>query len=242
MNAGAARRFAERVAPDIVEHEVETKGYVSLFIDATGLVRLCAATGLKVIEAWPYGEVHALQALWRRVGLPELIGELVDARRFGFSVERAGFALVANRVLAPSSKRYCQDRWLARDVRIEGCEGLELQHLYRAMDVLCEHKEALEEALYYRLADWLNLDVEVMFYDTTSLHFEVAEEDADDPRTGAAGLRQRGHSKNGRSDAPQGLVGLAVTREGFPVRHWVFPGNTVDMATVQRVKADLRGW
>ena len=96
-----------------------------------------ADSGRKVIEAWPYGEVHALQALWRRVGLPELIGELLDARRFGFSVERAWFALVANRALAPSSKRYCQDRWLARDVRIEGCEGLQLQHLYRGPWTRC---------------------------------------------------------------------------------------------------------
>ena len=201
-----------------------------------------ADTGMKVVDAWAYGDVHALEALWRRVGLPELIGQIVDERKFEFSVERALFALVANRVLAPSSKRYCRDRWLAEDVHIEGCQGLALQHLYRAMDVLETHKDALEEGLYHRLADLLNLDVEVMFYDTTSLHFEIAEEDGDDPDAAAPGLRKRGHSKNGRGDAPQVLVGLAVTREGFPVRHWVFPGNTVDVSTVKRVKADLRGW
>ena len=180
-----------------------------------------ADTGMKVVDAWAYGDVHALEALWRRVGLPELIGQIVDEREFEFSVERALFALVANRVLAPSSKRYCRDRWLAEDVHIEGCQGLALQHLYRAMDVLETHKDALEEGLYHRLADLLNLDVEVMFYDTTSLHFEIAEEDGDDPDAAAPGLRKRGHSKNGRGDAPQVLVGLAVTREGFPVRHWV---------------------
>jgi hypothetical protein len=54
--------------------------------------------------------------------------------------------------------------------------------------------------------------------------------------------RKRGHSKNGRGDAPQIVIGMAVTREGFPVRHWVFPGNTVDVTTVARVKQDLRGW
>ena len=203
---------------------------------------VAAYTGLKVVDAWPHGDVHALQALWRRVGLPELIGGLVDDRKYGFSVERALFALVANRVLAPSSKRHCRDRWLSADVRIGGCGGLELQHLYRAMDVLEAHKDALEEGLFHRLADLPDLDVEVMFYDTTSLQFEVADEDPDDLETGAPGLRKRGHSKNGRGDAPQVLVGLAVTREGFPVRHWVFPGNTVDVTTVARVRADLRGW
>ena len=53
-------------------------------------------------------------------------------------------------------------------------------------------------------------------------------------------LRKRGHSKNGRGDVPQIVIGMALTREGFPVRHWVFPGNTVDVTTVARVKQDLR--
>ena len=104
------------------------------------------------------------------------------------------------------------------------------------------------------MADLLNLVVEIVFYDTTSLHFEVDEEDRGveerDEVHGslAAGrktyraLRQRGHSKNGRFDAPQIVVGLAVTRDGFPVRHWIFPGNTVDVTTVERVKKDLHGW
>ncbi len=85
-------------------------------------------------------------------------------------------------------------------------------------------------------------------------HFEVDEEDQGDGEAntvhgtkGSGGkeypaLRKRGHSKNGRSDAPQIVIGLAVTREGFPIRHWVFPGNTVDVSTVQQVKSDLRGW
>ena len=129
-----------------------------------------------------------------------------------------------------------------------------LQHLYRAMDFLEAHKAALEQAIYFRVADLLNLDVDLIFYDTTSVHFEVDEEDCgtgpDDGMQGskAAGAkrysapRKRGKSKNGRDDAPQIVVGLAVTRDGFPVRHWVFPGNTVDVSTVEQVKADLRGW
>ena len=209
---------------------------------------------LRVVDSWPYGDVHVLEHLWRRVGLPELISELLDNRKFEFSIERALFAMVANRACAPSSKLYCHEQWLAEDVRIKGCETLELHHLYRAMDFLEAHKEALEEGLYFRMADLLNLDVEVVFYDTTSLHFEVDEEDTgvgeDDEVRGsrAAGaktyraVRKRGKSKNGRGDVPQVMVGLAVTRDGFPVRHWVFPGNTVDVTTVAKVKADLRGW
>ena len=215
---------------------------------------VAADPSLRVVDTWPYGEVYVLEHLWRRVGVPELIGERLDERKFEFSIERALFAMVANRACAPSSKLYCHEQWLAEEVRIEGCESLELHHLYRAMDWLEAHREALEEGLYFRMADLLNLDVEVVFYDTTSLHFEVDEEDTgvgeDDEVRGARGagakrygaLRKRGRSKNGRGDVPQVMVGLAVTRDGFPVRHWVFPGNTVDVTTVAKVKQELKGW
>jgi transposase len=94
-----------------------------------------------------------------------------------------------------------------------------------------------------RVSDLLNLEVDLIFYDTTSLHFETDEEDgATAEHQDSVPLRRRGYAKNGRSDAPQLVVGLAVTRDGLPVRHWVFSGNTVDVTTVEQVKADLRGW
>jgi hypothetical protein len=210
--------------------------------------------GWRVVDAWAYGDLYVLEALWKRVGLDRIIKRQLRGRRFDFSVESAVFAMVANRAVAPSSKLYCYEQWLREDVRIEGTEALELQHLYRAMDFLEATKESIEEGVYFQLADLFSLDVDLIFYDTTSLHFEVDEEDQgwgkDDLVLGseAAGRkkykapRKRGHSKNGRGDAPQIVVGLAVTRDGLPVRHWVFPGNTVDVTTVKKVKEDLRGW
>lgn len=208
----------------------------------------------QVRNAWPYGDVYVLEQLWRRLGIDDVIAEVVGRRKFDFAVERALFAMVANRACAPSSKLYCYEQWLAEDVRIEGVQALELHHLYRAMDFLEANKATIEEAIYFRTADLLNLDVELIFYDTTSLHFEVDEEDeglgANDEVRGSipAGRktyrapRKRGKSKNGRDDAPQIVVGLAVTRDGFPVRHWIFPGNTVDVTTVEQIKRDLKGW
>ena len=208
----------------------------------------------RVVDAWPYGDLYVLEALWRRLGIADVIARHVTHRKLDFSVERALFAMVANRACAPSSKLYCYEQWLREDGRIVGTEALALHHLYRAMDVLEAHKEAIEHDLYFRLADLLTLDVDLIFYDTTSLHFEINDADegvGDDDRvegSPAAGAktykapRKRGWSKNGRSDVPQIVVGLAVTRAGLPVRHWVFPGNTVDVTTVAQVKADLRGW
>jgi hypothetical protein len=208
----------------------------------------------RLLDAWPFGALYVLEAIWHRLGIDEVIAQQLAYHKVDFAVERALFAMVANRACAPSSKLYCYEQWLREDVRIDGTDTLALHHLYRAMDVLEAHKEAIEQALYFRLADLLSLDVELIFYDTTSLHFEIDEIDwgvgEEDLVEGslAAGAktykapRKRGLSKNGRGDAPQIVVGLAVTRDGLPVRHWVFPGNTVDVTTVAQVKADLRGW
>ncbi len=211
--------------------------------------------GWQVVNAWPYGEVYVLEALWARLGIAEVIEEVVGGRRFDFSVERALFAMVANRACAPASKLYCFSQWLAEEVRIGQTERLELQHLYRAMDFLETEKATIERAIYFRLADLLNLDVDLVFYDTTSLHFEVDEEDRgvgpDDVVRGSAAAegpsrtRRRGSAATARTGAAMRariVVGLAVTRDGFPVRHWVFPGNTVDVRTVEQVKRDLKGW
>jgi len=129
----------------------------------------------RLVCAWPYGEIYTLEALWQRLGISEVITEQARARRLGFDVERALFAMVANRALAPCSKLYCYEQWLREDVKIAGTEGLSLQQLYRAMDFLEANKEAIERAIFFRVADLLSLDVDLIFYDTTSLHFDVDE-------------------------------------------------------------------
>lgn len=189
----------------------------------------------RVTDAWVYGDLYVLEQLWRRAGLAEVINRLAAEAHLSYPVERALFAMVANRATAPVSKLSCWERWLQDEVRIEGAGDLELHHLYRAMDFLQAHKEQIEEEIFFRVADLFNVEVDLLFYDTTSLYFEIDDEDR-------PGLRRRGYSKDGRGDAPQIVVGMAVTRDGFPVRHWVFPGNTVDVTTVKTVKEDLKGW
>ena len=198
---------------------------------------LASGEGWTLKDAWPLGPLHVLESLWSEVGLRRAFADIAKKRGLSFDLERAVFTMVANRACAPASKLYCFEQWVREDVRIRGTRTLELHHLYRAMDVVEEELPRIEEELFHHLANLLNLDVELVFYDTTSLHFET-----DDPDEGDEALRKRGHSKNGRGDAPQGVIGLAVTRDGFPIRHWVFPGNTVDVTTVAKVKEDLRGW
>ena len=111
---------------------------------AASILRRCSAEeivgvgdgDLRLRCAWPYGEVYVLDALWRRLGIDRVIAKQAQSRRMGFDVERALFAMVANRACAPCSKLYCWEQWLKEEVHIPGTQGLSLQHLYRAMDFL----------------------------------------------------------------------------------------------------------
>lgn len=219
---------------------------------AKSILRVCsgeeqveAMEGVKLIDARKHGALHVLESIWKELGIPEILGSAARKAETSQPFERAIFAMVANRALSPYSKLYCYEQWLREEVYLRDGDKLELQHLYRGMDFLERHKEQLEKAVYFAAADLTKADVDLIFYDTTSLHFEIDEEDEE--QLGKEGrtyepLRKRGHSKNGRTDAPQIVVGLAVTRTGLPVRSWVFAGNTGDITTVERVKEDLRGW
>jgi transposase len=104
---------------------------------------------------------------------------------------------------------------------------------------LYEHSEKVEEAIFFQVASLLDLVVDVVFYDTTTVSFSIDTED-EEAENGEA-LRKYGRSKEG-TWTPQVVVALAVTREGLPIRSWVFPGNTADVKTIQKVKSDLKGW
>jgi hypothetical protein len=202
-------------------------------------------TVIQLRDAWPFGGLWVLEQLWKELGIDAILKQQAGAKRSTLRLLDAIFVMVANRTLEPVSKLYCWEQWLREEVFLPRGDGLELHHLYLGMDVLENHKEAIEKSVYFAMADLMNADVDLIFYDTTSLHFEVDEEDQAElgkRERRYPAQRKRGHSKNGRDDAPQIVIGLAVTRDGLPVRSWVFPGNTADVTTVERVKNDLRGW
>ncbi len=153
--------------------------------------------------------------------------------------ERALLAMAANRLCCPESKSGVWDRWLDT-VYQPSCDGLKSGHMYKAMDLLYEHAKEVEKAVFFHTANLFNLEVDLIFYDTTTASFTT--DCADDPeRNPDTTLRRFGHSKEG-TWTTQVVVALAVTREGIPVRSQVFPGNTTDTGTVEKVRTDLRGW
>jgi transposase len=190
---------------------------------------------LEIEKTLALGGSFVLDALWRRLELDRSLGKLLGARAFEANVERVLFALVANRALDPRSKLGVE-RWVGRKVHVEGLPEVQVHTLYRAMDFLLEHAQELQRTVFSSVATLFNLEVDLLFFDTTSTYFELDEED------GEGELRRWGYSRDRRGDLPQAVIGLAVTREGLPVRCWVWPGNTADASTVEEVQKDLAGW
>jgi len=179
-----------------------------------------------------YGGAYLLSALWQQLHFRPMLEKRVSKRLFKTPIADAIFAMVANRCLAPSSKLSITE-WIERDVFIPKVSTLDVQVCYRAMDFLLEHKEHIEQEIYWAVADLLNLEVDLILFDTTSSYFETEIESE---------LKKRGYSKDKRGDLPQVIIGLAVTRNGIPVKHWIVPGNTMDMSTIEQVRNDLANW
>ena len=193
---------------------------------------------LELVQTLELGTLVVIQVLWERLGIGKILREIAQQSGCQVPYERALLAMTANRLCEPSSKLGVWDRWLKK-VYLPSCEELKLDQMYEAMDLLQAHSEKVEEAIFFQTASLLDLEVDLVFYDTTTVTFSIDTADAETEDDQA--LRQYGRPKDG-SWSVQMVVALAVTRQGLPVRSWVFPGNTADMATVAKVKRDLKGW
>ena len=217
---------------------------------------MTASSELSLLESRPLGGTHVLDGMWQRLGIDKVIGGLLKGRRRDPRVERVLFALVANRALDASSKLAAAG-WVSDDVHVDGLPATSDDACYRAMDWLLEIKDALEREVFWQVATLLDLEVDLLFFDTTSTYFELDQPDAPVARDergtaladtsggdGAtkAGFRTYGKSKDHRDDLPQIIVGMAVTGSGIPVRVWCWPGNTTDSALIRQVNHDLRDW
>ena len=254
-------------------------GSLSRLLDpADGARATRAGAELSVLRARARsGGTVVLDGLWRRLGIDTVLHGLDAAGASRAAVgsrpvtERVLFGLVANRALAPSSKLAAAD-WITHDVHIDGLPETSDDACYRAMDWLHDVREQLERGVFRQVANLLNLEVDLLFFDTTSTYFEL--EDPDEPvardehghplpdnsatpgrrqgrrqgrrrgrrRANRVGFRTYGKSKDSRDDLPQIVIGMAVTRDGIPVRVWCWPGNTNDSALIRQVKDDMRDW
>ena len=185
------------------------------------------AEGLRLMSSRPAGAAWLLHGLWKALDVDTALRKVLGGRRFSTDVERVLFALVANRAIDPASKLAAAE-WAATTWRSRAWMGW--MTIRRIGRWTCSSRptptRAVQEAVFFAVADLLNLEVDLLFFDTTSTYFERDTEDPDpDGADGAPGFRRYGHSKDHRKDLPQIVIGLAVTREGIPVRCWCWPGQ-----------------
>ena len=192
------------------------------------------------------GPALIFQRLWQASSIDKVLTVLLRGRRFEFSVERAVFLTVLHRLFAPGSDR-AAEKW-KDDYAIVGTGDLDLHHLYRAMAWLGEvlpkdrqggatpfaprtNKDLIEEELFARRRDLFS-DLDIVFFDTTSIYFEGA---------GGETLGQRGHSKDHRPDLKQMVVGMVLDQNGNPVCSELWPGNTADVKSLVPIVERLKG-
>ena len=227
---------------------------ISRYLDPAEAAEVRAAAGVELgarfLGAKHVGGTHVLDGVWQRLGIAAGLEKLLAERGYRTPVERLLFALVANRALDPGSK-LAVESWVADEAHVDGLADVDVHQLYRAMDFLLEAHDEIQREVFWSVANLFNLEVDLLFLDTTTAYFEIEGEDEDVAGDDGAddeadevvsGLRKRGHSKDSRPGLAQVVIGFAVTRDGIPVRCWVWPGNTADVNVVEEVKRDLNEW
>lgn len=186
--------------------------------------------GLRVERVRDFGEVYLALALWRRLGLHQALEELMPRGREKVAWPLIACVLAVARFCGNKSELEVAERWY-QDSALADLLGLDWEQvydnrLYRGLDALIEHKDALCQHLLERYQSWFGVDFEFLLYDVTSTYFEGKAE---------GNLKaKRGYSRDKRSDCKQVNIGLVVTPDGgLPIGYEVFDGNRADVTTVE---------
>lgn len=234
---------------------------ISRFLDPADALAATASGDVEVVDSRPMGASWLADRLWDRLRIGTGI-KAAAARRAGPGrrvdgdlAERVIFSMVANRLSVKPLSKLAGCTWVTRRAYVEGLPEVSDDECYRAMDFFLDTLEELQETVFFAVANLLNLEVDLLFFDTSTTYFEterledelqdedeLRDEDEASPLEEAGSRAWSKHSKDHRPDLPQVVVGMAVTREGIPVRLWTFPGTTSDQLIIRKVKDDLGAW
>jgi transposase len=187
--------------------------------------------GVSVERVRDFGQIYLALSLWRRLGLHQVLQEVIEPGREDVPWELTACILTIARFCGQRSELEVAERWYA-DSALEDLLGVPFpqinqSRLYRGLDVLHEHKDKLCQHLHARYQSWFGIEFEFLLYDVTSTYFE-----GQCPKNEKAA---RGYSRDQRPDCKQVNIGLVVTPEGLPVGYEVFSGNTADVTTVEEM-------
>lgn len=173
-----------------------------------------------------YGDI-VYKKLWDKYQFMPILASVIQDKKIQYDFLQTTYLLVIDRLLHPRSKLAC----FKRQGKYINIDDVQLQHLYRSLDLLAEAKTALETTIFDRQKDLFHLSVDVVFYDVTTFHFESNR--ADD-------LKEFGFSKAGKFNEVQVVMGLLIDMEGNPIGYDLFPGNTFDGNTLLEALAALK--
>jgi transposase len=202
--------------------------------DAPGEAVAVKLDRVRLERSRSFGAVWLGWMLWRALQLDVLCSELLPRGRERVAWAEVIAILVIGRLCEPASELHVAEQWY-RTTALEDLLGVTRdsiydERLYRSLDRLLPHKEAIEAHLVQRLGELFALDYDLLLYDVTSTYFEGVA----DPT-----IAKRGYSRDHRPDCVQVNIALVVTREGMPLGYELFPGNTVDVTTVQHIVGSM---
>jgi len=171
-----------------------------------------------------YGPVVILRKIWARMGLDKILKCIDKQKKNKFDFEEGVFRMVVNRVVEPSSKLLLKE-W-EKDIFWGNEKKIALQHYYRALDILAKEKKKIEEEMFCYGRDLFSPNVDLVFFDTTSIYFEGEK---------AGEIGEYGYSKDRRPDRKQIILGMVLSRDGRPIGHEIFPGATADKKAFMKV-------
>ena len=216
-------------------HSQDIANLIDGFIRLFELDHYALSEDIEILESLEHGTILLWRKLWEELELSKIIERKVHAkeRRVALEVGKYIELMVVNRCVDPLSKLGAS-RWVERTGyrAMKGYAGLSLDvnNFYRSMDYLLRHKEEVELAIFERLRNLFSINVKLTFYDITSSYFYSEN----------CPLGENGYSRDKRPDLEQIVIGVVTSFEGYPIKHYVFEGNTKDETTVAQVVASLK--
>jgi transposase len=224
-NLGNLSKFSNQDIESLID------GFIKIF----KLEKYALSDEVEILESLEHGSIIFWQKLWEDLGINAIIKRLTKCKdkRIKLEVEKYIELMTINRCVVPLSK-LAITRWIETTCykEMKGYEKLPLDvtYFYRSMDHLLKIKDKLELYLFETLKNLFSINVKLTFYDITSTFFYTDNCD----------ISAHGYSRDNRPDKEQIIIGVVTSYEGYPIKHYVFTGETKDEATVGEVVKNLK--
>jgi transposase len=206
---------------------------ISKHLETVSILNLSKEIGIS--DTYILGPLLVLERIVEAMGIRAALQNVLSQhKKLQFDFEKVVFTQLCSRFIKPVSKLSLYDNWVSRMYPEMIDHQIDLQHIYRSLDILADHKEEIEKFIYQWKKDLFTINVDVVLYDLPTLRFESTREDLGE-------LRRFGYSKEMRTDCTQVVLGLLTDTEGIPLCFEAHPGNTFEGKTLQGIVEKMRG-